>query len=288
MSDFIENSYFHNSTTRLDYDEIIPDFKYTFNIRSGDLPSSDDEITIAIIKDRQQLEEATRLLQDRYHWRGFEGEHRIRRKARTITFEACSNGETVGVLTLNIDSDRKLALDDTFPEEVRRFRENAAGSICELTKFAVNYTGNTMPVIAALFHVILIYGIAFQNCSDLLIEVIPSHRRFYEKMLGFRCISEPRMNRKVGALTQLMAIRVAEIRRHIDAAVGNKGGEAAAGEKRLRMLYAHFFRPHEEYEIMFQMLGWKEHHMKQMAPVSAAMGIAPLENHPLLHSRGAA
>lgn len=281
MSDIIESSHFHKRTSNLDCDDIIPNFRYAFRVGGADLSGQDDQVTIAIVKDHRQLEEATRLLQDRYHWRGFEGEHYIRRKPRTITFEACSRGETVGVLTLNIDSERKLALDDTFPDEVREFRENAAGSICELTKFAVHYTGNTMPVIAALFHVILIYGVVFQNCSDLLIEVIPSHRRFYEKMLGFRCISAPRMNRKVGALTQLMAIRVAEIRRRIDAAVGEHEGEPRTEPK--RTLYSYFFHPREEYEIMFQMLGWKDRREKHALPVAAAaMGVTPRESPALL------
>jgi hypothetical protein len=40
--------------------------------------------------------------------------------------------------------------------------------------------------LANLFHLAVIYARDIHHCTDIIIEVNPRHRRFYERMLGFQ------------------------------------------------------------------------------------------------------
>lgn len=256
MSDISKRAYYSDNKKLPWIPAAVTDFRYSFLVPEGRMRKRDREVTIAVVRDSLQQGAATRLLSDRYRWRGFEGQHSVSRKPNMVTFEACCEGKTVGTLTLAIDSAAGLALDATFHEELEKFRAGEDAQLCELTKFAVDFDGSTWHVLAALFHVIFMYGTIYYHCSDLLIEVIPSHRRFYETMLGFRRVGELRMNQRVEAQTQLMAIRVADIRRLIEEGV--RDAEALGPHS----LYRYFFKPQEEFEILFQLMG------RQQSPLS--------------------
>jgi hypothetical protein len=102
--------------------------------------------------------------------------------------------------------------------------------------------------LAALFHLIFIYGSMHYDCTDLFIEVNPRHRRFYEVMLAFKPVGEPRTNTKVNAPSQLMWVNVGNIARLIER---HAGDEAKAS----RSLYAHFFSAKEAEGIYGRLAG---------------------------------
>jgi hypothetical protein len=72
------------------------------------------------------------------------------------------------------------------------------------------------PLLASLFRIVLIYGQRRHRCTGLFIEVNPRHRRFYEAMLGFQAIADLKNNESVGAPSQLIWLKVSEIRPRID------------------------------------------------------------------------
>jgi hypothetical protein len=117
-----------------------------------------------------------------------------------------------------------------------------------LTKFAFDTSSPARPRLAALFHIIFIYGSMHYDCTDLFIEVNPRHVRFYEAMLGFTAVGEPRTNARVDAPAQLMWLNVGEIRRYIDRHAGDNGQSS-------RSLYAHFFSAKEEQGIYGRLAG---------------------------------
>lgn len=188
-----------------------------------------------------QRSSANKLLNRMYSWRGYGSDHQLPQASNSVTFTAASDERVVGTLTLTVDSGNGLAADQTFADELKSFREAPGARLCELTKFAFDASGPSRPRLAALFHVIFIYGSAHYNCTDLLIEVNPRHQRFYEVMLGFRPIGSVKNNAKVGAPAQLMWLNVAEIRRQID--------RHAADDANGRSLYPHFFSLEEEQDI---------------------------------------
>jgi hypothetical protein len=111
------------------------------------------------------------------------------------------------------------------------------------SKFAFNPKIQSQEIMAALFHIVFVYGYRSYGCTDLFIEVNPRHVRFYEVMLGFERIGDLRENESVRAPAQLMWLKVAKIRDQINAVAGK------AGQANQRSLYRLFLSPTEESRI---------------------------------------
>jgi len=201
-----------------------------------------DSMTIRLADCEGQRNRANMLLNRMYSWRGYGSDHQLSAGPNCVTFTATSDEDVIGTLTLSVDSPAGLAVDRTFKDQIDLFRGAPGARLCELTKFAFDTSGPARPRLAALFHIIFIYGSMHYDCTDLFIEVNPRHRRFYEIMLGFKAVGEPRTNTSVNAPAHLMWLNVADIRRLID----EHAGRPNAAE---RSLYPHFFSPKEEQGI---------------------------------------
>jgi hypothetical protein len=210
-----------------------------------------DSMTIRLADCDGHRNRANMLLSRMYAWRGYGAGHKLPIAPNCVTFTATSQEDVIGTLTLTVDSPVGLAMDETFKEEIDAFRNAPGAKLCELTKFAFDTSSPARPRLAALFHLIFIYGSMHYDCTDLFIEVNPRHRRFYEIMLGFTRVGEPKMNANVNAPAQLMWLNVGNIRRLIDKYAGN---ERDAG----RSLYAHFFSAKEEQGIYGRLAGMAE------------------------------
>lgn len=208
------------------------------------------------------------LLSRMYSWRGYGRSHAVGASPNSVTFTAACEQDVVGTLTLTVDSKRGLAADKTFAEEIAPFRAAPGAKLCELTKLAFDWGGSSQQHLAALFHLVFIYGSRQFACTDLFIEVNPRHRRYYESMLGFVRVGEVRTNASVKAPSQLMWLNVGSIRRLID----QHATQAAAGQ---RSLYRYFFSPHEEDGLYGRLTG---------AP---ARGAAPRELTAMQHAERA-
>ena len=203
----------------------------------------EDSLTIRLADCDGHRNRANMLLNRMYSWRGYGANHVLPTAPNCVTFTATSREDVIGTLTLTVDSSAGLAADRTFAAEIEQFRQAPGARLCELTKFAFDTSSPARPRLAALFHIIFIYGSMHYDCTDLFIEVNPRHRRFYKAMLGFTAVGEAKDNASVGAPSQLMWINVADIRRMIDRYAGM---EAEAG----RSLYPHFFS-HKEVDGMY-------------------------------------
>jgi len=208
---------------------------------SGDLYQ---DICVRLAHSDHERDSASTLINRRYGWRGYGENHKLVARATNMTFTASIEDEVVGTITLGVDSDAGLAADETFREEINTFRRVPGAKLCELTKLAFDAELPSKPLLAALFHIVFIYGHHEHACTDLFIEVNPRHRRFYQAMLGFQPIGELKSNRSVGAPSQLMWLKTADIRAHIDTQAG------IADRERSRSLYPFFFSPREEAGIV--------------------------------------
>lgn len=191
--------------------------------------------------------QASILVNRLYAGRGYGAGHRLGQGEHSTTFTATSGDRVVGTITLTVDTPAGLATDQTFRAELDRFRAVPGVRLCELTKFAVDPATRSPQALAALFHVIFIYGMQRHDCTDLLIEVHPRHVRYYEAMLAFTRVGAPRIDGAVewwprDVPVQLLRLRVADIRRQIDRHAGGAGGQG-------RSLYRHFFSAAEERGI---------------------------------------
>ena len=210
-----------------------------------------EEITIRLADCDGNRNRANMLLKRMYSWRGYGANHQLPSTPNCVSFAASSQADVIGTLTLTVDSSAGLAADRTFKDEVDKFRKAPGAKLCELTKFAFDTASPARPRLAALFHIIFIYGSLHFDCTDLFIEVNPRHQRFYEVMLGFKSVGMPQLNETVGAPSQLMWLNVADIRRHIDMHARN---DCEAG----RSLYPYFFSAKEEQGIYGRLAGMNE------------------------------
>lgn len=184
---------------------------------------------------------AVDLVNTMYSRRGYGANHRLPDTSSTVTFTSHSDGDVVGTITLTIDSESGLLVDEAFGDIVDKYRAMGA-VVCEVTKFAFIPEKTTKKSLAALFNLLYLHAHNVSRCTDIFIEVNPRHQRYYMSMLGFGSLCEDRTNVRVNAPACLLHLSMADMRRFIDTHAG-KGTE-------VRSLYPHFFTRQEEKQIL--------------------------------------
>jgi hypothetical protein len=162
----------------------------------------------------------------------------------------------VGTLSIGIDSEVGLMADEVFGAELDAHRANGA-RLCEFTKFAFDPSVRSKTALANVFHLAVIYARDMHGCTDIIIEVNPRHRRFYERMLGFRKEGELKINTRVDAPAYLLRVNL----KYVTEQISIFGGTFAAdGETEERSFYPYFFSPREERGIINRLLRMDESH----------------------------
>jgi hypothetical protein len=197
---------------------------------------------------------ASMLVSKMYAWRGYAGIHHITDDPNRLTLTATHKSEAIGTLTLGIDSPARLHADQVFGAELDAFRA-AGAKLCEFTKFAFDAAGRSKTTMANLFHLAVIYARDIHHCTDIVIEVNPRHRRFYEQMLGFECFSELRNNLSVNAPAFLLKVGLDFVTEQI----AHYGGTWES-EPNQRSFYPYFFSPREEQGILHRLQSMDERH----------------------------
>ena len=207
-----------------------------------------DKYGIRLTDTAEGRNSASMLISKMYAWRGYAGTHALSDDPNRITLTATDHGETVGTLTIGIDSQIGLMADQTFKEEMDAHRARGA-KLCEFTKFAFDTSVQSKTTLANLFHLAVIYARDIHNCTDIMIEVNPRHRRFYEHMLGFKREADVRINPRVDAPAYLLRVNLEYVTEQIEL----HGGTASAGSTE-RSFYPYFFSPREEKGIVNRLL----------------------------------
>ncbi len=190
------------------------------------------------------------LIKRRYEWRGYQGASLpLDYNANRITLSATEHDETIGTITVGLDSHEGLLAEDVFPEEVAALRDQGM-KICEFTKLAMDPIQGAKRVLSSLFHVAFIVAHRIKRCDTLLLEVNPRHVSYYQRMLGCTILGGERMNRRVNAPAVLLSIPFT----YIDAQIAKFAGTAdeAVGE---RTLYPYSFSMAEETGIISRLHG---------------------------------
>ena len=165
-----------------------------------------------------------------------------------ITLVASDAGATIGTMTIGFDSPAGLNADDPFMNETAALRAEGR-NLCEFTKLAIDSVVRSKRVLASLFHVAYIYAHRMMRFDDLLIEVNPRHRRYYERMLGFEVRGMQRINPRVNAPAVLLCLNFD----HAHEQIAQHGGRPEQGDA-TRSLYPYFFSGAEEASIIERLL----------------------------------
>jgi len=200
---------------------------------------------------------ASMLINKMYAWRGYAGTHQFTDDPNRITLTATDKGDVVGTLTIGIDSPIGLMADQIFKEELDAHR-NGGARLCEFTKLAFDPTVRSKTSLANLFHLAVIYARDIHQCTDIIIEVNPRHRRFYERMLGFRQEGEMKINPRVEAPAYLLRVNFEFVTEQIRKFGGTFTADASSVTD--KSFYPYFFSPREERGIINRLLRMDEHH----------------------------
>lgn len=185
-------------------------------------------------REKTRREQAHRLLQQRYAWRGYSVHSQDRGGHGRITLSAASDETTVATITAGLDRGEGLYVESVYPDAVNALRASGR-KLCEFTRLAVDDSVRSQSVLAAIFHVACLYVLEVHTCTDALIEVNPRHVRFYEQMLGFTQAAEQRLDPSVSAPAVLLRLDLKHCEREIERLAGR------AASRRERSFYPHFF-----------------------------------------------
>jgi hypothetical protein len=208
-----------------------------------DVVTGEESFGVRMIDTVAGRSQASLLINKMYAWRGYAGTHKLTDDPNRITLTATEKGEVKGTLTVGLDSPVGILADELFKDEVDAYRAKGA-RICEITKLAFDLDGNSKQSMAALFHLSVLHARDLHQCTHIFIEVNPRHRRFYESMLGFKKLGEPKLNTRVNAPAYLLCVDLDYVTNQI-ALYGGKGTDA-----NVRSFYPLFYSPREEQGIL--------------------------------------
>lgn len=219
-----------------------------------DVIVNQDSYGIRLLDTVEGRNSASMLINRMYAWRGYTGTHHSSNEPNRITLTATDKGSVVGTLSLSIDSPIGLASDVIFKDELDRMRLEGA-RLSEFTKLAFDPGVQSKAALANLFHLAVIYARDLYDCTDIVIEINPRHRGFYQRMLGFEQVGELRTNLRVNAPAYLMRIRLSYATEQIQ-----KYGGTFNENKGIRSFYPFFFSPREESGIIARLLRMEKDH----------------------------
>lgn len=232
------------TTAELESDAAKSDKRDTIQFSEvEDLILNQDSYGIRLTDTPEGRNSASMLINKMYAWRGYAGSHAFTNDPNRITLTASDKGDVVGTVTIGIDSEIGLAGDMIFKDELDRLRANGR-KLCEFTKLAFDTSVRSKTALANLFHLAVIYARDLHGCTDIIIEINPRHRRFYEMMLGFKREGDLKMNPRVNAPAYLLRVELDYVTEQINKLGGTFGSEGAE-----RSFYPYFFSPREEEGI---------------------------------------
>ncbi|NWG38484.1 MAG: hypothetical protein HXY27_00750 [Hydrogenophilaceae bacterium] len=205
----------------------------------------DRQFKIRFAQQEDVFSNASLLVQKRYAWRGFP-KVQLKKCPNRITILSYLQNRVVGTVTVGYDSEEGMLADELYKPEIDHLRQQGK-RVGELSKLAVDENIGSKQLLASLIHIAYIYGV-IHECTDAVIEIVPHHKNFYEKMLGFKQIGEERLNKRVNFPVILMHLDLSYMQARIDE-VGGKGKSA-----RERSLYPYFFSTHDQDGILRRIL----------------------------------
>jgi hypothetical protein len=236
----------------LDYEPLPP--MQSLNIdqleRTGvhDVPSERKQFKIRLADTYGQRAAAGMLIKKMYSWRGYHTTNTVEDQPNRITLVSSSGSAVIGTITIGLDSPVGLMADRLYHDEIEPMRARGR-RLCEFTKLAIDESVRSKRMLAALFHIAVIYAYLIHKRSDILIEVNPRHVVFYERILKFSRLGAEKLNHRVEAPAVLLGIDLTYLNAQVELFGGKP--DLAFNEK---SLYPYFFSPAEANGIAHRLL----------------------------------
>ena len=186
------------------------------------------------------------LIKELYEWRGYQSDALQDGHPGRKTFLATSGAQSLGTLSIKLDSEVGLTADGLYKPEIDLFRRQGF-RVCEMGKLAIAQTEDSRDVVATLFNMAYIYTHVLNRSTHTFIEVNPRHVSFYRRLLGFEVAAEERFCSRVSAPAILLRLDLAHAERQIEKLATRNG---VCGNTRSRSLYASFLTKQEEKRVI--------------------------------------
>jgi hypothetical protein len=204
-------------------------------------PGGDEQIQVVVACSDEQRMLAWQLVGRRYAWRGYACSQTLapfpdrERQAFYTTLLALRGGQPVGTITLGVDSQAGLLVDEVNRREVDLVRGQRRRA-CELVRLAIEDGADSRRVWIALLESLNLLCRRIHDITDMFIEVNPRHAAFYRRVFGFRVMAPLRSCPRVGAPSVLLRLK----REELEAKLAGAGHRqpAAAGVERAEALAA--------------------------------------------------
>lgn len=152
-----------------------------------------------------------------------------------VTLVAHRRCDTVGTLTVGVDSPAGLSVDETHERTINGLRAQGR-HVCELVRLAVDRGRDSKHALAALFHLAYIVMRIVHKATDVVIEVNPRHADFYCKAFGFVVADGPNICPRVNAPAVLLRLELALLEDRLKAYCARQWGNAVGGLAESRSL----------------------------------------------------
>jgi len=205
------------------------------------------EFKVRLATNDDRRKSASLLIEKMYSWRGYDADV-LRQDPNKVTLVAYQEDKVVGTLTLGLDSNGGMVVDELYKREADQLRAEGRKP-CDITRLAVDQDIKSKSVLAALFHLSFIYGRNIHHATDFLIEVNPRHVLFYQRMLGFEPFGEEKVCPRVNAPAVLLRLDL----KHADEQILRYGGMGTAATG-VKSIYPYFFSREDEVGITQRLL----------------------------------
>lgn len=218
------------------------------DIDRANLQLDQQRFKIRLTRTAEQQDSTNLLVRKMYSYLGYNTSSIGAHEPNRISLSVSSQDHIIGTLTLGLDMGDGLSAEALYKTEIDSLRAQGR-RVCEITKLAVDESVGSRRVLAALFHIAFIHARRLQGCTDVVIEVRPSHVRFYERMLGFRVFGEERLCPRVNTRGLLLRLEFDYVEIQLAKFAGH--AELAQSEK---SLYPYAFSKQEESGIAQRLL----------------------------------
>jgi hypothetical protein len=213
------------------------------NAASKEYSFDEQHFHLRLANSEKRREAASLLIKKMYSWRGYSVEDPLAHQPNRITLVVDDKaGNTVGTMSLCLDSEYGLPADENYRDKLDELR--ALGRrLCEPSKLAIE-RHLSYRVFASMMHTAYIYSHKIQGYTDYVIEVNPRHAAFYKKMLGFHDFGELRTCTRVNAPAVLLRLEGEYMGEQIE-----KFGGMFERHGEEKSFYPYFFPPGDAHGI---------------------------------------
>lgn len=209
------------------------------------------EFTIKVANNLEEREAVFKLAYQIYLEKGFIGENAQEWLIReydasnetVILIVKDKNNNIAGSVTLVFDGAfTRLPAENLFGEEIKKLK-NQGFKLIEISRLVINPEyRNSKEILLLLFNYLAIYSFHIKKYTDLMVQVNPRHKLYYQALLGFNEIGGEKISPYLkNAPAVLLQLPLANYQAEVKRVAGNQNQN-----KKERSLYPHFLKSDQE------------------------------------------